>query len=104
MDGRGDARQYVPWNATEAQGLLNRSASKLAGVMLCEEVKASKVGFTVTPGNIGEDFTRLRAALALAAARAPGAGNECPRAWDRGDRTPSAPPIPCRRRSPLCTA
>ena len=65
--GRGYAPQYVPWNTTEAQGLLNRSASKLAGVMLFEEVKASKVGFTVTPGNIGEDFKRLRAALALAA-------------------------------------
>ena len=64
--GRGYAPRYVPWNAAEAQGLLNRSAADLAGVMLFEEVKKSKVGFDVTPADVAEDFTRLTAALALA--------------------------------------
>lgn len=61
-DGRGYTPHYVPWDPRPAASLLQhvRSTNQaLAGVMLFEEVKSSKLGFEPTPAQLGQDLALL---------------------------------------------
>ena len=63
--GRGYSPHYVPWDPSPARPLLEYAAAHrpLAGVMLYEEVKASKLGFMPTAQQIAQDLEALRSVV-----------------------------------------
>jgi len=66
--GRGYSKQYTLWDRSPAMSLLNYTAFRLplAGAMLFEEVKNSKVGFHITSQDLGKDLKEMRKALVSA--------------------------------------
>ena len=61
--------EYVPWNASLAAGLIQAAAEyskPIAGAILFEEVKESKLGFIPTSENLASDLAILKNTLGAA--------------------------------------